>query len=599
MSSCCVDRFVDIEEINKTIEIAIHKPIQVSLDLSERISLKPFFDDLLKNKSSVTSLKQKHNIASMRNSLLIDAFEQGSQTNSDESFVRDKLKVRSIKSHSGVVSITVFTAASWIDELTESDGLVESNESKVNNFSCKWNCAYCPNEPGQPRSYLKGEPGVMRANRWNFDCIAQMHDRMTTLAKIGHDVDKLEVLVLGGTWTSYPEKYREQFIRDIYYAANTWHPNQDKEQVQRNKGSLAEERDMNRSQKAHIIGLTLETRPDTITIDEIKRLRHYGCTRVQLGIQHTDYNVLKTIKRGCYNWDAIRAIQMLKDSGFKIDAHWMPNLPGSSEKLDDDMFMKLLGVKKKVYGPQDSQNEEYDLVCPELQVDQWKVYPCTIVPYTEIADWYASGTYVPYSWTTLTDLLIKMKSLMFPWIRLNRIIRDIPQSYSIRTDYKSNMRQDLKTIMDKDGTHCQCIRCREVGLKSMVPGLVPIMTVRSYNASNGIEYFISFENKSKSTIYGFARLRLSQNQMLECLQGCALLRELHVYGKVAVVGSNNGSVQHKGMGKALVAKAEAIAKEKGYKKIAVISGEGVKPYYEKLGYVETDSYMIKVFQVAV
>jgi elongator complex protein 3 len=158
------------------------------------------------------------------------------------------------------------------------------------------------------------------------------------------------------------------------------------------------------------------------------------------------------------------------------------------------------------------------------------------------------------------------------------------------------MRQDLKTIMDKDGTCCHCIRCREVGLKSVDKknDMVPILTTRSYNASNGTEYFISFENKSKSTIYGFARLRLSKVQMLECLQGCALLRELHVYGKVAVVGSKegNGSVQHKGMGKALVAKAEAIAREKGYKKIAVIAGEGVKPYYEKLGYIEKETYMI-------
>jgi histone acetyltransferase (RNA polymerase elongator complex component) len=214
-----------------------------------------------------------------------------------ETIVRRRLQIKKGKSQSGIISITVFTSGNI--EYTDKENNVQKKL-----YSCKWDCAYCPNEPGQPRSYLKGEPGVMRANRNNFDCVSQMYDRMKTLYNNGHDIDKLEILVLGGTWESYPEEYRYEFIRDIYYSANSFndyyfgiYDNNDNNN--NTKLSLQEERDKNRYSSCKIIGLTLETRPDTITKESITLFRLYGCTRIQLGIQHIDDKILKTIKRDC------------------------------------------------------------------------------------------------------------------------------------------------------------------------------------------------------------------------------------------------------------------------------------------------------------
>jgi ELP3 family radical SAM enzyme/protein acetyltransferase len=585
-------KYIDIEELGKKLDIAIDRTFDEPT-MEDAIKCKPIIDNIILSKSNLNNMKKKYGVI-YKNNYIYKCFKLLLSNDPDtyihsHSIIRDRLKVKRLKSHSGVVSITVFTSGH--------PEYIKNGKTYQGKFSCKWDCAYCPNEPGQPRSYLKGEPGVMRANRNEFDCVRQMHDRMVTLYNNSHEVDKLEVLVLGGTWTSYPVEYREEFIRDIYYAANIFENGNTQHRTRR---SIDYEQNCNRLAKCKVIGLTLETRPDTITPEELHRFRHYGCTRIQLGIQHIENDILKKINRGCNNDDAIKGIKLLKDCGYKIDAHWMPNLPGSSLKQDDNMLNNvLLGVEEKHYDKKNN-NEKWVLTCPELQVDQWKIYPCTVVPYTKIEEWYREGTYVPYSVKTLTNLLLKTKSLVFPWIRLNRIVRDIPSSYSLNPDYESNLRNDLTDILKKDGLTCRCIRCREIKEREFNDNYTIIE--REYNASDGTEIFI--EAQYDDIIYGFLRLRYSTDNysVFPELKGCTMIRELHVYGNIVSVCDNSENLlssktQHRGVGKALLQRAEHITKERfGYDKVSVISGEGTRQYYLKMGYrssMEHGRYMMK------
>ena len=477
------------------------------------------------------------------------------------------------KSNSGVIVVTILTSGSpeYIDD--------EGNK-KIGKFSCKHDCAYCPNEKAhegnnwvdQPRSYLYSEPAVLRANENKFDPILQFNSRVSTLMKMGHIVDKVELIVLGGTWSNYHKNYKDTFITSTYYAANTYYEKRD-------MLSLDEEIALNETAKIHIIGLTLETRPDTINLNEILEFRRYNCTRVQIGVQHTNNEVLKKIKRGHGIETVYKAIKMLKDNGYKIDIHLMPNLPGSSYELDKQML-------------DDSLYDE------RLQVDQYKIYPTAIVPWTKIKEWYEEGSYVPYNDQLLFELIKDFKIKVQKWKRLNRIIRDIPSTY-ITGGYKHqyvNMRQLLQNDMKKNNWNCNCIRCREV--KDYKVNTEDIkLDIQKYNASSGIEYFISFE--TEKYLIGFVRLMLNNgNENKETqqpiLSGCALIRELHVYSNLNDVGNNiDISYQHKGYGKKLIEVAENIAKNEGYLKMAIISGTGVRNYYRKIGYELIDTYMIK------
>ena len=588
---------IDIEEINKKYDRVISSTLKCP-DENEMMLYKGLVTHLL-SMSTVPSEREFKMIKKSfdfngKNSFLFHVYRMLverkllPQDEIDHNRLRKTLRIKECKSHSGVIVITVFMSAN--PEYEDDDGNIV-----VQPFSCQWNCAYCPNEPGQPRSYLKGEPGVLRANKNDFDCVRQMWDRMNALYNIGHDIDKLEVLVLGGTLTSYPLKYREQFCRDIYYSANQFW-NQDDP---RPKRSLEDEKVCNQTAKCRVIGLTLETRPDTINPNEIRLLRSYGCTRVQLGVQHTHDDVLKKINRRCTREQFVDALRLLKNCCYKVDTHWMPNLPGSNHLKDRSMLIdELLGLRNPI--PKRGVDEHgyhwecYDVAFPDVQADQWKVYPCATVPWTDIEKWYAEGSYIPYDEKYLEDILLDMKSLIFPWIRLNRIIRDIPTDYIIASSDKPNMRQELHDILKKEGKRCRCIRCREVKTRSW-DGLHTIM-IRKYNASDGVEYFISAENEVHDILYGFVRLRLSQtaNDVFPELEGCALIRELHVYGNLCMVSDSvkHDKVQHKGIGKKLMHIAHSIAKQNGYTKIAVIAGEGTKQYYKKLGYVDSGCFMV-------
>ena len=544
--------------------------------------------------ASVNETKRLYGLHYKNSTLLRFARERGFTG------LEEVLRISRGKSHSGVLVITVFTSA-YPEYVDEKGRLVKQA------FSCKWNCHYCPNQPGQPRSYLEGEPGVLRANTNEFDCCRQMWSRMDALYNTGHPIDKLEVLVLGGTWESYPEKYKENFIRDIYYAANVFWQRGEK----RVKGSLSVERDGNRNSLCKVIGLTLETRPDTIDVESIKKLRWYGCTRVQMGIQHLDDGVLEKINRQCPTEKTVRAIALLKEWGFKIDAHWMPNLPGCTPELDRWMFVEmLLKERMPAVGKGNGGIEGVDewkvwfLEHPELQVDQWKIYPCEVVPYTEIEKWFKEGSYMPYGQEELSEVLMETKRKVFPWIRLNRVVRDIPSDYIIASGDHPSLRQELLLKMKKRGWMCRCIRCREVKGGRMPERLVYRVheqyaegceCARGYNCQgqecaghlcprhgySGTEMFIEVTDTSGDVLCGFLRLRLGE--------GVGWIRELHVYGQlVKTTGEKVTAVQSQGIGRRLVEIALRICQKEKIKTVKVIAGEGTKCYYERLGFWEGD-----------
>lgn len=482
---------------------------------------------------------------------------------------------KKMKSNSGVLVITVLTSAN--PEYIDDDG-----NKRIAKFSCKHDCAYCPNElahegnnwVNQPRSYLFSEPAVLRANDNGFDAIKQMNSRLTTLLNMGHELDKLELIVLGGTWSEYPKQYQYRFITELYYSANVFF-----DIVKRPIKSLEEEITINESSQIHIIGLTLETRPDTITIEEIQDFRKYNCTRIQLGVQHTDNSILKKINRGHDIQSVYDAIKLLKNNCFKVDIHIMPNLPSSS--YDNDVIM----LHNILYND-------------NLQVDQIKIYPCAVVPFTTIKKWYDNGEYIPYSEELLFKLIKDFKQSVHPYIRLNRIIRDIPSSYiSGGYDAKSvNMRQLLQTDMRKNNWKCKCIRCREIG-DNVIDGDIKLKVIY-YKSSGADEYYISYE--TDKYLLGFIRLRINRehDNILPILKDCALIRELHIYSSISPVGNNDKvSIQHKGWGKKLLDEAERIAINNMFSKIAIISGTGVRNYYRKYGYELYDTYMIKKLQL--
>ncbi|ARF09600.1 radical SAM superfamily protein [Indivirus ILV1] len=539
------------------------------------------------------------------------------------------MKAKNMRSTSGVMVVTLVTSP-WPKTAEEDYGLEIEGDihkgdiiikpertielaKKYKNFSCKFDCFFCPSEPGQARSYLKREPAVARANQNRFDAISQFRDRGLTYLINGHYFDKVELLVLGGTWSSYPKDYQEEFILDTYYAANTFYDKNFKIN-RREKLSIEEEIRINEKTLCRIIGLTLETRPDQINPDELIRFRRFGVTRVQIGVQHTNDIVLKYVNRGCYYKDIIRAIKLLKDNCFKVDIHLMPDLPGSTPKMDKEMF-------------------EFILNCFDLQIDQIKIYPCSVVPWTQIAIWdenekrnydtvnnpdglnkFNNRRYKSYTENTydnirisigknkdipsnpLFELLIAFKSNIRPWIRINRLVRDIPGIYVNDSNYREDLRDILHTEMKKRGQKCICIRCREVkNQKSDIDKA--ILIAYEYNSSGSKEFHLSYESLDRNIVFGFLRLRIPNNDNTEIvfneLKDTALIRELHVYGTVVPVNKQNDnqpSAQHMGLGKKLLRKAEFIAYQHKFKRIAVISGVGVRNYYRKQEYYDADGF---------
>ena len=479
---------------------------------------------------------------------------------------------KSSKSWSGVIVVTIVM--------------------RPDKFSCPENCHYCPNQTikngalvDMPRSYLDSEPAVKRAIQFDFDTFSQFMSRIKTLEENGHKIDKIEIILEGGTFSSYPRSYQVELMRDIYYAANIYF----EKTIVRDRLSLEDEITINESAKLKIIGITIETRPDHINRGELVRLRSYGVTRIQIGIQSIYNDVLKLVNRGHKVEDSIRAIKECKNAGYKVDIHVMPDLPGTT--FEKDMYMV-----------------EHILSSPDFMADYIKWYPCLDVEFTEIRKWKQAGSWKPWAETDdgekIMNLGLKIKEFSKEYIRFNRIQRDFPEERDNVVGYssnniKSNFRQLLQNEMKKRGLECKCIRCREVKDRVNETDLKnAVISIQQYQASEGTEYFISYVNNN--ILYGFVRLRVNfiENKLIVPeLEGCALIRELHVYGALKTVYDKNISgtktVQHYGFGKKLVSKAEEIAKSHGYKKIAIISGVGVRNYYRNIGYSLQNTYMIK------
>jgi len=527
------------------------------------------------------------------------------------------------------------TFISWMikkNMRSKSGVLVSTITLRPDGFTCKYDCAYCPKEvdavtkkPTQPRSYLSNEPAMLRATAHDFDVRLQFWDRIRSYTSTGNVVKnticKWEVIFSGGTWESYPKDYREQVMNEIFWAANTY--NND-----RPMKKLKEEILENQTATHRIIGSTIETRPDNITPESIRDYCRWGVTRVQIGVQHYDDEILKKINRKCYTEHTIKAIRLLKQCGFKVVAHLMPDLPGSSPEKDQWMFDQLL-------------------TRPDLMVDDLKIYPTAVVKSavdtlevnSKIADWYKNKTYIPYAETNIRDLinvLTYFKTRIYPWMRIQRLVRDIP-STSITAGYngKSNFRQILQEDMAKHNAKCYCIRCMEIDDKELEDN-EPIVVVYKYPASEGTEYHIAIESHkmnlsqklyyyyliniygffywlftgktyyysgNKNTydaLYGFLRLRIDPNpggDIVPEINRCGLVRELHIYGQSMSVGESSrgeyGS-QHRGFGMKLMKIAEEISTWHNLKKVAVIAGVGVREYYmKKCGYKLEYTYMIK------
>lgn len=434
---------------------------------------------------------------------------------------------------------------------------------------CPGNCLFCPTEKEMPKSYLSNEPAVMRAILNDFDPYRQIKMRLRALKANGHSTDKIELIIMGGTWSYLPARYQNWFIKRCFEALNG-----------KKTKSLETAQKKNETAQHRCIGLTLETRPDYINQKEIIRMRKFGCTRVELGVQHIENKILKLNRRGHDVNQSINAIKLLKQAGFKINLHLMINLPGSTPTKDLAMF-------KKIYSE------------PEWMPDMIKIYPCVVNEHADLYKWWKQKKYRPYSDRQLSDLLIKIKKITPPFVRITRLIRDIPEESIVAGNKITNLRQLIQERIQKEKKQCQCIRCREVGRHNqelLTQNNRDIkLIIRKYKASEGQEYFLSFESKDKKILYAFLRLRINNKPNINFipeLKNCSIIRELHTYGRVAPIGQT-GKVQHIGLGQKLIQEAEKITSENKLKKIAVISGIGVRKYYEKFGYRNNKLFMTK------
>jgi len=477
------------------------------------------------------------------------------------------LMLNGIRSQSGIATVTVITEP----------------------YPCPGRCVYCPTEARAPKSYLTNEPAVMRALRHDYDPYEQVRARLAALDETGHPTDKIELIIKGGTWSFYPEAYQRAFIQRCFDAANAFAQGtrdcgmriaecgiENRHSELRTPNSALEEaQQRNETARCRIIGITIETRPDYVHDAEIRRLRELGVTRVELGVQTLEASVLELIVRDHGTAEVRDATRFLKDAGFKIAYHLMPNLPGATPASDLESARTLF--EDGAYRP-----------------DTMKLYPCVVIESAELFDWWKAGRHVPYDDETLVELLIRIKQLVPPYVRIERVIRDIP-STSIRAgSLVTNLREEVQRRMRQRGLRCQCIRCRQV--RDDAPGPLTLVR-RTYAASEGTEVFLSFEDPVSDRLASLLRLRIpsSRQALFPVLQDAALVRELHSYGAhLPLHGRRDGAVQHHGFGQQLMAEAQRIAREEfGMTRIAVIAGVGVREYYRRLGYELQDTYMVK------
>ena len=529
-----------------------------------------------------------------------------------------KLRRKPIRSLSGVTPVTVLTKP----------------------FPCPGTCIFCPNDVRMPKSYLADEPGAQRAEKNAFDPYLQTYMRLQTYHNLGHSTDKIEVIILGGTWSFYPETYQIWFIKRIFDALHDFGVGIDRrdevkaalqgksqftgesisnvviqgadmqasynqvvqdvyaEEMHRSRGLVDEIRSgarrrslvdeyatweeleavqrANETAACRVVGLVIETRPDHISAEEVIRVRRLGCTKVQIGFQSLNDRVLDMNKRGHDVAATRRAVRLLRQAGFKIHAHWMPNLYGSSP--DDD-----LADYRKIFADAD------------FRPDELKIYPCSLIESAELMQQYQAGAWRPYSHEELLGLLVECFKLTPEYCRLTRVVRDIPGTDIVDGNKVTNFRQLVERELERQGARSSDIRAREIRMKPVTAAGLQLDHC-SYNSSIGEEIFLQYITAERE-IAAFLRLSLpdaAQMLLLDELAACAMIREVHVYGLSLGIGAAMaGRAQHLGLGSRLIEFAAEIAAARGYRKLAVISAIGTRDYYRKRGFRDGTLYQVR------
>jgi elongator complex protein 3 len=508
------------------------------------------------------ALTKKHKLTPPRNIELIQAYNQlieDGHVEANDTILGFIIK-RKVRTLSGIANITVMLKA----------------------FGCPGKCIFCPTQPGMPKSYFSTQPAMMRAVRNDFNSYMQVKARLNGLKTQGHDITKIDVRTAGGTWGSYLLDYQEFFIKSIYFALNEGPgPLLSIEESSKliDEKTLEELITENETASSRCVGLWIETRPDWVDDAEITRLRRYGVTGIELGIQTTTDSVNDFNKRGHGLAESIEATNLAREAGLKICHHLMPNLPTSTVELD----------LKTVY-------DSFEL--DGLKPDHLKVYPCMVVPYTELAKMVETDPtlFVPYENEELLKILIEINKIVPEYCRIIRMLRDFPSELILSGTKTLNLRQ---IIEQNPANRSRDIRSREIKDSTYDSKDVKIIE-RPYTAGyeSAQEIFISVEDTKQDKLLGLVRLRLPKKYLdfIPELKDCAVIRELHVYGQQKTLKKNNtneSKTQHKGYGRQLMEHAELLATQNGYKKIAVISAIGTREYYRKLGYTLEGTYMIK------
>ncbi len=453
-----------------------------------------------------------------------------------------RLRLKPVRSLSGVTVVTVLTKP----------------------YPCPGECVFCPTDVRMPKSYLPEEPGAQRAYQHRFDPYAQVRARLAALEAVGHPTDKIELLILGGTWSAYPRSYQRWFVKRLFDALN-----------EREAPDLLTAQRWNEEARHRNVGLVIETRPDHISPKELRRLRELGVTKVQLGVQSLDDRILALNKRGHTVADTRRAFALLRAAGFKIVAHWMPNLLGATPESDREDFARLW---------------------QGLAPDELKIYPTQLLPNAELYAYWQQGAYRPYTTEELVTLLADLKATVPEYCRINRVVRDIPSTYVVAGNKRTSLRQDVQAEMARRGTHCRCIRCREVRGQPVQHAALRLVDF-TYRADHAEEHFLQFVTPD-DRLAGFLRLSLPLPQApatgMADLEGAAIIREVHVYGPALPVGDEQpGAAQHRGLGTRLLERAAALARAAGFRRLAVIAAVGTRQYYLRRGFRRGQWYLVR------
>lgn len=519
----------------------------------------------------------------------------GARADISEADFVSRLRMRPVRTLSGVTPVTVLTKP----------------------FPCPGTCIFCPNDVRMPKSYLADEPGAQRAEDNRFDPYLQTWNRLDAYRSMGHPTDKVELIVLGGTWSHYPERYQRWFVTRCFEAMNDFGAGRDRRdaagsvdadfrRVPAIEGASVEVGAYNRAIGAHLesqhgalldatesasgesltaaqrenehagtrcVGLVLETRPDRIDPDEVQRLRALGATKVQLGVQSLDDDILLANQRGHDTAATRRAFACLRRAGFKIHAHWMPNLLGADAASDARDFRRLFDD-------------------PAFRPDELKLYPCMLIESAELARHHARGEWWAYDDETLVDLLGECIAATPRWCRLTRVIRDFSSHDVVAGTHTANLREVAERRLHAAGTAIHEIRRRELRGEAPAAGGLRLHETR-FDTEVGTDWFLEWVD-AEDRLAGFLRLTLPTQVDLAELEGAALIREVHVYGASLPLGRRDARApQHSGLGARLIDRAARIASGAGFERLAVISAIGTRAYYRRLGFRDGALYQFR------